>query len=117
MKRCVLIVCVALVAAVGIGMVFAAAEGVSIEKGKALFNDPKLGTTGKSCNSCHPDGQNIQNAGTRRDIDRVINACITHSIKGKALAPQSIEMQSLLLYIKSLSAKQPAAKAKPAIGC
>ncbi|HYA87470.1 MAG TPA: cytochrome C [Nitrospirota bacterium] len=116
MKRCALIVFIALATAVGISFVFAA-EGASIEKGKALFNDPKLGTTGKSCNSCHPDGQNIQKAGFNSDLDRIVNGCITHSIKGKALAPQSIEMQSLILYIKSLGAKQPAAKAKPAVGC
>lgn len=27
-----------------------------MEKGKAPFNDPNLGTTGASCNSCHPNG-------------------------------------------------------------
>ncbi len=115
MKRSALFVLIVLVTVVGVNIVFAA-EGASIEKGKALFNDLKLGTTGKSCNTCHPDGKNIQQAGTKSNLDQIVNACITHSIKGKALDPQSVEMQSLLLYIRSLGAK-PAAKAKPAVGC
>ncbi len=28
----------------------------SIAMGKALFNDPKLGSNGQTCNSCHPNG-------------------------------------------------------------
>jgi cytochrome c peroxidase len=104
MKKYALIFLITLVTVVGISFVFAAV-GASIDKGKALFNDPKLGTTGKSCNTCHPDGQNIQRAGTKSGLDSIINGCITHSIKGKALDPQSIEMQSLILYIKSLDAK------------
>ena len=79
MKRGALIILIALVTVVGISSVFAA-EGASIDKGKALFNDPKLGTTGKSCNTCHPDGQNIQKAGIRSDLEQIVNGCITHSI-------------------------------------
>lgn len=113
MKRNALVVFIVLATVVGVNIVFAV-EGASIEKGKALFNDPKLGTTGKSCNTCHPDGKNIQKAGTKSDLDQIVNGCITHSIHGKALDPKSIEMQSLILYIKSL---QPAAKTKPPVGC
>jgi cytochrome c peroxidase len=116
MKRCTIVLLIVLAAGVGVSMVMAA-ESASVEKGKALFNDPKLGTTGKSCNTCHPDGKNIQKAGTRSDLDRIVNACITNSIKGKALDPQSIEMQSLILFIKSLAGKQGAQATKPAVGC
>ena len=28
----------------------------AVERGKALFNDPALGTTGMSCSSCHMEG-------------------------------------------------------------
>jgi len=116
MKRSALVVFIVLVTVIGIGIVYANGSA-SIEKGKALFNDTKLGTTGKSCNTCHPDGHNIQQAGTKSNLDQIVNACITNSIHGKALDPKSIEMQSLILYIKSLGVKQPAAKAKPAVGC
>jgi cytochrome c peroxidase len=107
---------VVLMALVIPGGVALAAEGASLEKGKALFNDPGLGTNGKSCNTCHPKGDNIRQAGAKKDLDRIINACITQSIKGKPLDPQSTEMQSLILYIRSLGSQQPAFKKAP-VGC
>jgi cytochrome c peroxidase len=116
MKSCRIVFLILFATAIGVAMVFAG-ESASAEKGKALFNDPKLGTTGKSCNTCHPDGKNIQKAATRRDLDRIVNACITNSIKGKALDPQSVEMQSLILYIRSLGGKQGGQATKPAAGC
>ncbi len=79
--------------------------GASLEKGKKIFNDPELGTTGKSCNSCHPDGKGLEQAGSKRDLADIINGCITIPLKGKALDPKSVEMESLVLYIKSLGAK------------
>src|SRR5574341_671334 len=35
------------------------------ERGKTLFNDPKLGngTAGKSCNTCHPGGKGLEGVG------------------------------------------------------
>ena len=38
-------------------LAFAMQNEASMEKGKALFNDPKLGTSGKACSSCHADGK------------------------------------------------------------
>lgn len=84
---------------------FAVQGGASIEKGKKMFNDPKLGTTGKSCNSCHPDGKGLEQSGSRQDLADIINGCITIPLKGKALDPKSVEMESMVLYIKSLGAK------------
>ena len=115
MKGFKLVLLMVLVTGVAAGAL-SAAETASVDKGKALFNDPKLGTNGKSCNTCHRDGKDLQKAGNKSDLDQIVNACITHSIKGKALDPKSIEMQSLQLYIKSLGAKQPAAT-KPSVGC
>ncbi len=94
-----------------------AVQGVSLELGKKLFNDPSLGTTGKSCNTCHTDGKNLSKAGSIKDLAGVINSCITQNLKGKALDENSAEMKSMILYIKSLVQKQPAAAAKPAVGC
>ena len=87
------------------GIAFAAQQGASVEKGKALFNDPKLGTTGKSCNSCHPAGKGLEKSGSRPDLTDVINGCITIPLKGKAIDAKSAEMESLVLYIKSLGTK------------
>jgi cytochrome c peroxidase len=99
-----------------VGIVFAAQEA-SIDKGKALFNDPNLGTNGKTCNTCHPDGKGLEKAGAMSDLENMINGCIKSSIKGKALDAKSMEIQSITLYIKNLSAKKSAVTKKPAVGC
>jgi cytochrome c len=84
------------------GMAVAAQPEASVEKGKALFTDPKLGTTGGTCNSCHSNGKGLEKAGSLKDLEGVINTCINKSLKGKVLGVNSVEMQSLVLYIKSL---------------
>jgi cytochrome c553 len=105
-----------LVVMLGAGLVFAMQHEASVEKGKALFNDPKLGTTGKSCNDCHPNGKGAEKAAMRKDLESIVNGCIVQSIKGKALDAKSVEMQSLILYIKSVGTAKTSA-AKPPVGC
>ena len=102
---------------------FAFAAG-DMAKGKALFNDPKLagGTAGKSCNSCHPDGKGLENAGMKKEFNlagkkqeglkEAINTCIENALKGKAIDKKSQEMKDLATYIKSLGNKTTAAKEK-----
>jgi cytochrome c len=46
-----------------------------------------------------------------------VNTCITASLKGKALKPTSIEMQSLLLYLKGLGGEKKPAAMKAPVGC
>jgi len=101
----------------GTSMAIAMQHEATLAKGKALFNDPKLGTTGKSCNDCHPGGKGAEKAAAKNDIERIVNACITHSIKGKALEVKSVEMQSIVLYIKSLGKNPAAAPKKAPVGC
>ena len=117
MKRVTIAVILVLAAAFGAGIVFAASPEASIDKGNALFNYPKLGTSGKSCNTCHPNGKGLERAGEKSDLESIINGCITIPLKGKALDPKSVEMQSLVLYVKSLGSTRPAATQKPAVGC
>ncbi len=52
---------ITMLAMIVIGLVFSGVYAADVAKGKALFNDPKLGgaTSGKSCNSCHPDGKGL----------------------------------------------------------
>lgn len=83
-----------------------AAQEASLEKGKALFNDPKLGTSGKTCATCHVDGKGLDKAAKNTELENTINACITTPLKGKALDVKSSEMRSLVLYIQNLSRKQ-----------
>ncbi|MBI4825273.1 MAG: hypothetical protein HY807_02480 [Nitrospirae bacterium] len=83
-------------------------------KGKVLFNDPKLGngTTGKSCNSCHPNGRNLEHAGEKTafnimgkkqgSLEEAVNICIEMPLKGKAIDPKGQDMKDIVSYIKSL---------------
>ncbi|MDO8281018.1 MAG: hypothetical protein Q7U10_00080 [Thermodesulfovibrionia bacterium] len=106
------------IAVYGLVLSFAHAAGdVSkgdVNKGKALFNDPKFAgaVSGKSCNSCHPDGRGLGNAGTKtefkvmgknqKSLEDVVNSCIEAANKGKALDLSSEQMKDIVAYIKSL---------------
>jgi len=97
-----------------------------VEQGKALFNDTTLGTTGMSCNGCHPDGGTTggEMMGMKiRDLHgaaatfpkykmpakavitlaQMNNLCITMPMKGRALKLDSPEAIALAAYITSLS--------------
>jgi len=87
----------------------------NVEKGKALFNDPKLGggTAGVSCNSCHPNGEGVEKAADKKgkDLEEQVNLCIKNALKGKGIDPKSAEMADIIAYMKSLKGKSPAAAA------
>lgn len=87
--------------------VYAAKHEPSVEKGKALFNNPKLGNSGKSCNDCHQNGKGLEKIAPGVDIMQMVNKCITGPLKGKELKNDSVEMRSLVLYLKSLKKKAP----------
>jgi cytochrome c len=104
--------------ALSLGVSFAFAAG-DVEKGKALFNDPKLGTNGSTCGTCHPDGKGLEKsgatgkvewktpAGDTRSLEDAINICITAALNGQALDKKSQKMQDLVAYIKSLGKEAP----------
>lgn len=83
-----------------------AAELPSVEMGKQLFNSEKLGTSGKSCATCHKDVSKLKGVAAAAEDELVdnINRCIAGPLKGKKLAPESAEMKSLILYLQSLAA-------------
>jgi cytochrome c len=93
---------------VSVNLIFSLAIAAGdMEKGKALFNDPKFGggTIGMSCNSCHPDGNGLEKAGDRKDLEKFVNGCIKNALKGKGIDPKSAEMTDIVSYIKSLKGK------------
>lgn len=100
---------------IGSGLIWSScawgAELPSVERGGQLFASEQLGTSGKSCLSCHPGGSKLEGTGTSddKDLTATINSCITGPLKGKALDPESADMKSLLLYLRSLegSGKKP----------
>jgi len=102
-----------IIALVAITMLLAsavfAAHHTPVDRGKALFNDPKLGngTTGKSCGSCHPDGKDLEKISSMpgEKIAETANNCITMGLKGKALDVKSEQMKDLVAYIKTIKPK------------
>ena len=103
---------IAMFSVISLSLIFSLAIAAgNVEKGKALFNDPKLGggTTGTSCNSCHPDGKGLEKAADRKDLEKQVNLCIKNALKGKGMDPKSAEMADIIAYLKSLKGKTPAA--------
>jgi cytochrome c553 len=93
---------------ISVNLIFSLAIAAGdMEKGKALFNDPKFGggTAGVSCNSCHPDGKGLEKAADKKDLEKFINACIKNALKGKGIDTKSAEMADIVAYIKSLKGK------------
>ncbi len=101
MKKAGLILCL-LGAAASWG---AAADEPSVDRGKELFNSTVLGTNGKKCSDCHPGGKGLEEAAGYgvANLRGIINGCITNPLKGKALAADSTDLASLVMYIKSLA--------------
>lgn len=109
-------------------LVFSSAFAADIAKGKALFNDAKLGggTAGKSCNSCHKDGSGIDSSkkefmgGKAKSLEDAVNMCITMMLRGKAIDAKGADMANITAYIKSVKGKVPAdmpKKKKSIEGC
>ncbi|HER43590.1 MAG TPA: hypothetical protein ENO08_03935 [Candidatus Eisenbacteria bacterium] len=95
------------------------------ERGKALFADPALGTTGMSCNSCHMEGGTKPNrmgdkeikpftnvaasypkyvgmAGKVITLDQIVNICIMKPMKGAPLKWDDQRLADLAAYIASV---------------
>jgi hypothetical protein len=115
LKMIVVIVVVSFVA-FGIALAEHHDQAGTLDKGKAMFNDPKLGTIGKACNDCHQNGKGLENAAAKQDLEQIVNGCITQGLKGKPLDVKSPEMQSLVSYIKSFGGGKKQGK-KAAVGC
>lgn len=73
-----------------------------------LWASTSLGKSGKSCNTCHPNGALLKKEpfpkyiGMADDIltmDQMINFCMTNPMKGKPLAWNSQEMTALAAYV------------------
>jgi cytochrome c len=99
MKRLAMILSMLAVASLTTAM-----EEASVKKGKELFTSSHLGTNGNSCDKCHPDEKGLLNAAgyDEASLGILINQCIKTPLEGSVLELNSIEMKSLLKYIKSL---------------
>lgn len=98
-------------------LVILSATGIAysgdVEKGKALFNDSKLGTNGKSCNTCHTGGKDIDGSKKTFNIldeqlnspGDAVNFCIENAMDGNPLDSNSEDMKNIVSYIKTLKGK------------
>ena len=89
----------------------------AVKLGKKLWNDPKLGTSGLSCNSCHSNGMqlNLDKVGPfphyvamPNDVvtlDQMINYCMLNPMKADALPWESMEMTAMAAYYQHLVKK------------
>lgn len=84
-----------------------ATEGPTVAMGQALFESPALGSNGKSCASCHPAGKGLDELGAFDDpmLKEMINFCIRDALEGKMFALESQELDSMLLYLRTLPPK------------
>jgi cytochrome c len=99
---------IAMLSMISLTLIFSLAIAAGdMEKGKALFNDPKFGggTAGVSCNSCHPDGKGLEKAADKKDLEKFVNGCIKNALKGKGIDTKSTEMADIVVYLKSLKGK------------
>jgi cytochrome c len=81
-----------------------AGEPPSPELGERLFQDASLGSAAKACATCHPQGKGLEEIGAYTDgqLKEMINFCIRDALKGEPLDPQSPELESIFLYLRSL---------------
>jgi cytochrome c len=124
-----------IVALIAIAMLLASAvfamHHTPEDRGKTLFNDPKLGggTSGKSCATCHADGKGLEAVAGKKEwktpggefktLEEAVNICVTMALQGKALDVNSEQMKDLVAYLKSIkpAKAEKARKNKSAVGC
>jgi len=72
---------------------------------KIFFNDPSLAGSSnvRSCNICHKNGSGLERAGKKKTLTKTIQQCIKGPLGGAKLDESSVEVQSLKMYIESLS--------------
>lgn len=82
-------------------------EAPSLSLGKTLFESTELGTTGKSCQNCHPQGKGLDMIGDFNDeeLKDIINACLRDALGGKMISLESQEMVALHDYVRTFEKK------------
>lgn len=93
----------------------------NMDKGKVLFNSSDLGTNGKSCNTCHSGGKDIDGRkntytilGKKQDnIENAVNFCIKMALSGSPLDKGSETMKDIVFYLKTLKGKKKRKSAAP----
>lgn len=79
-----------------------ATEAPTKELGKTLFESTEIGTRGRACATCHPQGKGLELVGDFNDTELkdIINACFRDAMGAKLISPDSQEMDALLVYVR-----------------
>lgn len=87
----------------------AAKDAPSVKRGSKLFNSTALGTNGRSCATCHPNGKGLEDVADYdgKKMATLVNNCIEKALKGKPLAGDSTDMGSLVMYLNTLGKAKP----------
>lgn len=85
------------------GLTASAIEAPSLSLGKSIFDSTQLGTSGRSCDNCHPQGKGLDKIADFNDLEikDIINACIRDAQKGQMISLESQEMNALLSYVRT----------------
>jgi len=90
-----------------------------VERGRALWVSPELGTNGVACAQCHPNAANThpetypkfqQQLGRVIALRDMINWCILNPLEGPTLAldsPEMIALESYIMYERRGVALEP----------
>ena len=75
------------------------------EKGGKLFSDPKLGGSQNdtACIKCHPGKDAFKSISKDKNLNTIINMCITKPLAGNALEHDSEDMKDLKSFILNQS--------------
>jgi cytochrome c len=81
-----------------------------VEKGRALWGSPELGTNGVACGQCHPNAANThpetypkfqKQLGKVITLGEMINWCLRNPLEGQPLAlddPRMVAMEAYIAY-------------------
>lgn len=93
-----------------------AANHSPVERGKALFNDPKFAGGEKACSDCHPLGGGLTRSANKKTfriydetikgLEEAVNFCIVEANMGNAIELNSDQMKDIVEYIKSLQSRR-----------
>ena len=80
-----------------------AVEMATLDMGRSLFESTQLGTSDRSCATCHPGGKGLEQVDDFSDAELkdIINACIRDALHGTKLTDDSRELNALLLYVRT----------------
>ncbi|SHJ09736.1 Di-haem cytochrome c peroxidase [Malonomonas rubra DSM 5091] len=98
-----------LISSVFIPLLFSGvAIGSGVDEGKRLFHDTTLGSSGKSCASCHKNGSGLDRAGeySPEMLQEFMNFCIRDALKGKLLPPTDPRLAALEKYVRTFYKKK-----------